>query len=302
MSIRRKSTTHDLATLRLHPDGSRVQQSSNNVKHRTAKYAVEDARGNWIARDAGGHGTVKKRKNVGISAEELDREDIGLSSDGEIRHRSRSNSKGKRKEPEGSDEDEDNGMRDPRARKRRSFIRDLSFLVPTSGLPAPEPSGSHINSGGAIPSSVQFSEPSPELLKCIHHFASCYYGENGYLRDGSKDYRGQKKSRFLKNLAQKTAYAPEGSGSMSDWMRDSYESDGDDSEQDITEDERDDDNEEDDDSPAHDKDTPKNKDMYKAFDGSALVAIGMLLQEHIAHALLAESLKPSASRREGVGL
>lgn len=37
-------------------------------------------------------------------------------------------------------------------------------------------------------------------------------------------------------------------------------------------------------------DDPDVKDMYKAFDGSALMAIGILVQEQIAH-LLASSSK-----------
>ena len=63
MSARRRSTVHDFSTLRLHPDGSRVEINSptrSDHDSRTRKTG-RDARGNRIARDAAGLGVVPKR-------------------------------------------------------------------------------------------------------------------------------------------------------------------------------------------------------------------------------------------------
>lgn len=69
MSVRRRNTIHDLSSLRLHPDGSRVHNISRSkdsdeaagVSTRLAKYTTRDAQGRWIAYDAGGLVTVKQR-------------------------------------------------------------------------------------------------------------------------------------------------------------------------------------------------------------------------------------------------
>ncbi|KAH7912947.1 hypothetical protein BJ138DRAFT_1082582 [Hygrophoropsis aurantiaca] len=294
MSIRRKSTTHDLATLRLHPDGSRVQQTSNNVKSRVAKYSVEDSRGNWVARDASGQGIVKKRKTANISNEHLEEDEFELSDD-DKRSRSRSKSTAKRKvvtqEEDEKMSDMESEIRDSRAKKRRSFVRDLNFLVPPlyPALSTPVDSSSDIQT-------IKFSEPSSELLKSIHHFASCYYRETGHLRDGSKDYRGRKKIRGLKQLGPETAYMSAADSIASDWTRESYESEGDEDE-DTSEHECNGEDENNESSSSLSNVAP-NKDMYKAFDGSALVAIGMLLQEHIAHTMLSENSRTPMSQSE----
>jgi hypothetical protein len=136
MSIRRKSTTHDLATLRLHPDGSRVQQSSINRRTRTAPSTVPDTRGNWIARDAGGKVAVRKTRNASAKVDDEDGKliDIRLSDElGEDQFTVGKSKKGKEK---ASESDEENGTGDRtgrnfRARKRRSFTEDSSFLAPS---------------------------------------------------------------------------------------------------------------------------------------------------------------------------
>src|SRR6267154_5360198 len=128
MSVRRKSTTHDLATLRLHPDGSRVQQSSINRRPRKAPSTVPDPRGNWIARDAGGKGIVSKTREISAQVEDEDG-DIHLS-DEDDDLTARTNAKGKQKAIE-SDAEDSGGERTGknfRAKKRRSFTEDLSFL------------------------------------------------------------------------------------------------------------------------------------------------------------------------------
>ena len=113
-AIRRRSTVHDLASLRIHPDGSRVQNiaSANitvdteeglnhhqrttvNLTSRTRTTAVRDTRGNWIARDAGGCATVKQKPTINNrkGMEHLDDEEE-LDLDGQLVEASQPSSEG----------------------------------------------------------------------------------------------------------------------------------------------------------------------------------------------------------------
>src|SRR5882762_609265 len=137
-SARRFSTIHDLASLRLHADGTRVppdplsNPSGSQISHpRQARRAIQDTRGNWIARDAGAvaGGAMKRRRGVGAGTES-DEDGQGQAS------KKRKTSKGKR------------------AARRVAFDNDLEFLGTPSK--ASESSGYH-----AIPSSVS---PTLSLL------------------------------------------------------------------------------------------------------------------------------------------
>ena len=102
-----------------------------------------------------------------------------------------------------------------------------------------------------------------DLLKCLHHFAAKYYSEKGQLIDASRVARQKKRARKK---------ADQGSRSSSRSTVDSIsDEESDDSGVDIT--------------PAYPlkQQTSKQKgrqgadllkDMYKMFDGSALVALG----------------------------
>ncbi|KIJ69820.1 hypothetical protein HYDPIDRAFT_104450 [Hydnomerulius pinastri MD-312] len=300
MSIRRKSTTHDLATLRLHPDGSRVQQSSVNARHRTAGSTIVDSRGNWIARDAGGQNSVKKRRSVSVLTDDGEGEVIELSSDEEDRKRARSKGKGKQRAGEDRPLEEVSPAQDQlntRTKRRLSFVRDLSFLDPSpygSSSVRQDASDSDASSGSSA-QEVTFAEPAPELLKSIHHFASCYYRERGQLFDSSRNYRGSRKERRKQGrdnihvLAAETFTRQAMGADDSDWIDEEEGEEGAD------------DADEDDDMGGDDsgRETPQNdsarKDMYKAFDGSALMALGIVLQEHIAHTL---SSRPPSSKTQ----
>jgi hypothetical protein len=62
---RRLSTVYDYASLRLHRDGTRVQQSDENYHiPRRKRFAVKNSRGNWIATDAGGLGTLRRTRHA----------------------------------------------------------------------------------------------------------------------------------------------------------------------------------------------------------------------------------------------
>ena len=126
MSLRRRSTVHDLAALRLHRDNSRVLNSESNLSSRRAKYSLRDARGNWIAQDAGGLGKVNKRRSASephdggdLSQSEEDGQNAPQSS------RTRGKSKGHAQE-RGSD-DGGSPLR-TRSQKRRHFDEDMRYL------------------------------------------------------------------------------------------------------------------------------------------------------------------------------
>ena len=161
---RRRTTVHDLAALRVHPDGTRVQNSDANLAARRAKYAVRDARGNWIAHDAAGLGTVKQRRSVS----QLDPEDSeegapeqelepGQGGGGVVAEDLPGPSrKDKGKARAAADEEEEVELElDSRTVKRRRFNEDLDFLAPRGSsaavMPAPEEQPSRAADEGASP-------------------------------------------------------------------------------------------------------------------------------------------------------
>ena len=175
-AIRRRSTVHDLASLRIHPDGSRVQNiaSANitvdteeglnhhqrttvNLTSRTRTTAVRDTRGNWIARDAGGCATVKQKPTINNrkGKEHLDDEEE-LDLDGQLVEASQPSSEG-----EGNHEE----FKDERANKRTKFLHDYTFLDGKPIVDAEEPrSWSTANTINLpAPSSVRFG-PSTDCF------------------------------------------------------------------------------------------------------------------------------------------
>ncbi|KAG6373747.1 hypothetical protein JVT61DRAFT_5889 [Boletus reticuloceps] len=278
MSIRRKSTTHDLATLRLHPDGSRVQQSSVNARRRTARSTVIDARGNWIANDAGGKTSVKTRRGISsIRTDDAEGEFIDLSGDEE----ERSQSKGKQRACDSQIPHEDplqepeSGRLNTRTRQRLSFMGDLSFLDPPPlSVSSLDQDTDHSDATFARESFVSFPDPAPDLLKSIHHFASCYYRERGQLSDSSRDYRGMKKERRRQSQENIHALA----ANTLNHQDINSETEGMETEDETTEEDEDESEvmDAEDNGKGHEtKGDTYNKDMYKALDGSALMAIGI---------------------------
>lgn len=116
---------HDLAALRLHPDGSRVALSRTNKTSRKAKYATQDHRGNWIAQDAGGIGRVKTRRAAAKEGEE-NRAQENEDEDSQIAGPSTPNvDKGKGRALDGEENDDE--PKDPRAKKRKLFHADIGL-------------------------------------------------------------------------------------------------------------------------------------------------------------------------------
>ncbi|KAF8076864.1 hypothetical protein FPV67DRAFT_1715388 [Lyophyllum atratum] len=240
MSGPRLSSVYDFSSLRLHPDGSRVQQNtSKNLRPRYAASAVQDPRGNWFARDAAGFGTIGRYRKV---REEADGEEVDPGEDGQELSRRKGKGKAKERIP---------GRRhNPRPAKRQKFLHDLDFLAPSTS--------SSSSSEYPLPSSVNTLCPSADLLKSIHYFASTYYHERGQLINLTKEYRQMRKQRRLLRLEQqeKVETARETS--------EGYEK-----EEDSMKPVR---------RGGRVKGAGKRthpKDMYKVLDGSALVAIGL---------------------------
>ncbi|KAF9651244.1 hypothetical protein BDM02DRAFT_3127169 [Thelephora ganbajun] len=247
---RRVTTVHDRAALRVHPDGTRVSS-------RESRHATRDLRGNRIAANAGGTGNVKKRKRETLSddgTKHLEEFDIGTD---EYQPPQSQPSSTDSCAGEAEDESEGEGRRrkrqkkDPRTVKRTQFYQDFDFILGGK------------NGAETAPASNDLLLPSSDLLKCLHHFSAKYYSGKGQLINASRIARQKKKAKMVSNP---------GSRSSSWSTADSIS--GEESDNNGT-----------DVAPASfaPLQTPKQKgrqganlvkDMYKMFDGSALVALG----------------------------
>lgn len=139
MANQRLSTIYDYATLRLHRDGTRVQQSDENYHvPKRKQFAIKDASGNWIAKDAGGLGTANKTRYV--RREEDDGQEYVSLGGGE-----------EEREVEKTDEwvllerERTQRGKDHRTEKRRRFEENLDFLdvshnASSTSTPTREPS------------------------------------------------------------------------------------------------------------------------------------------------------------------
>lgn len=123
-TMSRLSTVYDLGSLRLHPDGTRVAQSSKNLRTKKSTSTVRDARGNWIAKDAAG--STKVAKYVHKKGEESGGEEFDFSAvddkaeDDEDYELSPPGKRQRKRNPKTS--------KDSRGSKRRKFIHDIEFL------------------------------------------------------------------------------------------------------------------------------------------------------------------------------
>ena len=305
---RRRITVHDLTALSLHPTGSSARP------HQTS--AVRDVRGNWIARDAGGRGSVPKRKGVTRDEDvEEDDDKAGVENNSQ-RIVTR-------------DKDMGQNLKDKRARKRRKLIDDVEFLheephnISANRLnnrPATAVEGVQASSllEFSIPSSVRpLADPliclrpilvyqilnttfTQDLLKQIHHFTAHYYASQNILFDSTRLYRRERKKERAEHIKASSQLVEESDDDAEDEAEKLEE---DEAEVGLKGEDRDDEESEGDEpgpSKAHrvskGKSTnntttkPKSKmkkgkgkasdfrrDMYKVFDGSALMVLGMFV-------------------------
>ncbi|KAJ7355408.1 hypothetical protein DFH08DRAFT_852407, partial [Mycena albidolilacea] len=195
--------------------------------------------------DAFGIPKYKTVQNV-VDDESEDQEDIDFTGVGPFYMGKFSvNGKGKEKEAIAAPEG--------RSPKRRKVAHDLGFLE--TSLPHATTPASASDSAFAVPSS--------DLLKYIHHFACNYYSDRAQLFHESRTWRKKRKERRAKEAAKAKLIAEDAN---------SDDEEGHDEEGPEV------------DAPSETV-TPQRRDMYKTMDGSALLAIGMLLQEHIARIL-----------------
>lgn len=261
MSLHRP-TVHDLSSLSLHPTGARAKRKEKNV--------VQDARGNLIAKDAAGWGRVVRRRRDEEDEEENE-EDEQMMGKGKGKDISLDDKLDLYANPE---------PKDVRARKRRRIAHDVDFLE------------GHENDGNKpelpTPSSViilSFFLPSTthillqDLLKQIHHFASHYYASQNMLFDSGREYRKAKKARTDKKKAE--AIQREQSREMDENegtdVEEDKESDGEEEQEEESEDNDETKGKNNRKSKKRAKKGEKNtlrRDMYKVFDGSALMALG----------------------------
>lgn len=116
-----------------------------------------------------------------------------------------------------------------------------------------------------------------DLLKCIHYFASTYYSEMGQLRDSSKEYRREKKLRRLRKLERLAAHT---AAKLRPSLQQNHVAQNENNEASSSEEESSGTDEKSNAGKA--KKVSKRRqakplvgtDMYKIFDGSALMTIG----------------------------
>ncbi|KIM77355.1 hypothetical protein PILCRDRAFT_12165 [Piloderma croceum F 1598] len=247
-----RTTVHDLTALSLHPTGSRARPHHTN--------SPQDARGNWIATDAGGWGAVPRRRaadGIESGGEDEPTEEDADAEDGKYNMRPKT--------------DGGRNLKDRRARKRRKLVHDVDFIYGQNPHTA------------LIECDDEFSTPSSDLLKQIHFFASRYYASQNILLDLSRMHRKEKKTKKMKDAAE-GAEGDEDEESVSPG-RDGRQEEEEEEEEESTDDEE---------MPsppkksARTKTTKRNmklkkrekrqkelrRDMYKVFDGSALMVIG----------------------------
>ena len=202
-SSHRLSTVYDYSSLRIHPDGSRVNQSSHNHRPRKSRKSVQDSRGNWFARDAGGSATVGKYRKVRDETSEGEDFDFGDVRSQDSGNGNRETSEGKGKEKDTA-VDVDRRQRSGRsAAKRQTFYHDFEFLAtqpPVGGTPLPSSVSSFLFVGFRF---------SVLVLRIVRICSSVYtilqariiMNEANYSMDrgsfAGREGRGYKKRRFI---------------------------------------------------------------------------------------------------------
>ncbi|KAI4524299.1 hypothetical protein K525DRAFT_365619 [Schizophyllum commune Loenen D] len=244
-------TVYDLTALNLHEDGSRLDLDGHLTSRRAfaqRSRAVRDARGNVISRSLPVVPRVRRVGDVEGEGEEVEL-------DGEA-------------EKEAEKADEVPVAEPSRKRRRLNQLEDPDL----------------------VPSTNELDLPSGDLLKCIHHFASKYYTERGMLLNASKDYRRERKER-RKNATRQPTHTPEGDEGEPA-VEEEQDEDGHPA---VDEQEVDEDGTNASPPPpptkrrkrgkAYAESSKLTRDMYKVMDGSALMALGLLLQEHVAQTM-----------------
>ncbi|KAI9454147.1 hypothetical protein BJY52DRAFT_772868 [Lactarius psammicola] len=256
---KRRSTVQDYATLRLRLDGRRVKL------HSPQRSDLYFSRARKAGHDARGNRVARDAAGLGVvpkrPATLEDRRVETVSSGPDI------------------SEDESRSAkprRGNRRKRRRLNHHDVEFLRDSGNVP-----------GSAKPArDTSWPVPSSDLLKCVNYFACQYYAARGLLLDRSRVYSCGKEQRRAEDQ-QKVRTGGNGDGP--------FVADGEDGRNAKREDRHERDSTEREGAGASSKGLPG---MYKALDGSALVAIGMLLQELVS-TLLKPNVPPEWEKEMG---
>lgn len=287
-SARRVNSVYDLTSLRLHPDGLRAQDPAARIWnggrfHRPAP--LQDKHGNILAPDAVGIPYVKRRRSASP------------------RHRQRGSDDDDDFEDDFDYSDEDQSQYKGRTRLRRSFAADLSFLD--------EPANKEEEQRQEMRRQYH---PSSDLLKYVHYHASELYTADGILSNVAlSKNEGSNASGPSTRASTPPAHSSGSSSHSSSSSSSSSEKEDEATEmaqepppadpdlvlrrqrmkkktglprgrpvtsgtwkprKELAEQRAKD--------PNRKARTKPKRNMYRAFDGSALFCIGLLLQEHVA--------------------
>ncbi|KAG8959441.1 hypothetical protein FRC03_007972 [Tulasnella sp. 419] len=247
---RRRVTVYDAAALRLHRDGSRITESNKRKR-------VIDSHGNPIAVDAVGKlpgvkkskprkaEGAKKGKERELEDEEYDELEMIDAPDDEENFPSSSKVKRKRTTiQEGRHRD---------TIKRAKFDNQFEFISNNLSM-----------AGSSTPARGMTPLPESDFLKTIHYLASHYYDSRNLLLDLFHEQYAQKQKQKRQKEEQ----------SSSDGASDAVEDGEEPSEQKSSGRK----------SNGHRPEKYRQdwqKDMYRAFSGDMLIALGIVLQEDI---------------------
>jgi hypothetical protein len=259
-------SVHELTSLRLNTRGERVTSRSSSNSKRKQTAGELDGRGNIITASLPLAGKKRPRPSVAPGDDEREKE--------------------AEKEKEYHEENIVQRLR--KKRKRDSYYQKLlpslgegtsssaPLFVNVSQVSNHDPSGTN-------------GRPSSDLLKTIHHFASCYYDQRGLLNDASKSSRGR-----ISTLGEQAALKPMNSSPKDRHQSETETETNSASEKGGTKRPSDDQEESTNSTSTRQwgsskslsesrSDSPRKpgqrksariKNMYRALDGSALVAIG----------------------------
>ncbi|TFK29043.1 hypothetical protein FA15DRAFT_652456 [Coprinopsis marcescibilis] len=264
----RKNTLYDLSGLRL-PEGTETRRvqiaepSGRRARPTTRPQRTKDLAGNWIAPNAAGPSHIpifRPTRGPGRQDDDAGQgdDDLGEGEQHASEHTAdvtSSNEPGAQKRKAESDD---------KSSKKRKFTQELDYLVRQAQTATGDDSR---------------TLPSAELLKVIHHRAASFYDEQGMLLNCSQQYRRDKKARKLartggtnKGKAKATPRTKNGA----------TESVGSDSDLSLSED-NDSENDNVENSDGKRKQSGRNRDMYRVLDGSALMALGVIIQQFVRY-------------------
>ncbi|KAH6914584.1 hypothetical protein BKA70DRAFT_1256500 [Coprinopsis sp. MPI-PUGE-AT-0042] len=274
MSELRKSTLYDLSGLRLQQGADRVNPDAGpKTRPSQARTRVQDNRGNWTARDAGGPSQVQRFKRIPRKGED-DADSGGPGPQDELGPSDEPGQRLNRSTAAGSSNEEGatslkreagDSSRKARPSKKLKFSQGLDFLV----RDAQAAQRDHPGETGEPPA------PTAEMLQLIHLHAGKYYSDRGLLLKTVRLRRKgrDKKDKGLDKVADTSRLEHLNSSEDSDNATSSESETGSAGEE----------------HEEASQPTERLRSMNRSLDGSALLAIGILAQEFVRNVLNAST-------------